>query len=868
MKIVKPFRLSILSRPYRWQQKDVLGISVIAMIGLGDDPQLLSEQELWEMVAEEIGAGAVFDLGVPKGEPEFLVSGHAYTAHQTEKSACAVRIRVADLEKSLTVFGDRYWLGGKSTDAQPFDSMPVDWSRAYGGPGVAENPLGIGTVDEVVNGISTRRLPNVEDPRHRITKRDQHAIAAGLGGIPPDWPQRMRLMGTRYGADWLQNGFPGFAEDMDWRYFNAAPADQRWHARQEFPPGAAYEIMNMHPEIPAMRGRLPDWQARCFSSFRKDGADLQETALRLTTAWFFPHRERAALVWHGTLAIGEDDASDVKHMMPVLELRNEPRPLKHYQDVLLKRLDPENNPGHLLRDSDLAPKSILGAWKAAQIPDVLNRPMPRNLQAGRLRDYEARRLELIAEGLDPEQYIARPSQAEQLPELDELPEFLERMEQQIAQARRKAEDADEDKKRLDDLGEKMAREAGVESQNPTSTHVDPDEQIRQLDRFDELPPLADDATATALSDRKDLKERLSTQIREGYLYSAHLSGRAPPLTSFRAAKIRRRLEAQPGERNFSGLNLIGADLSGMDLRGANFSGATLTDANLDGALLDDCDFSRAVLVRANMARASSIRGRFESANLAGALLDETVLSHAQFRDANCQRIHFRKCKLDGATLERVDFQQSVFTLCDMRGCEWQQMSLLRLTLEDIAFDEATLSQSVWLECRLLRVSFAGAKLTRCAFVSTDCSQAVNYAGATLEACAFAQDTSLVSVSFRGALLKQCSLRGCDLTGADLNDARLDTSDLSECILRTAQLDRAVGGESLFIRADFTGASMRRANLIDANLSKAILSLADLSGANLFRADVSQALVDATTTLEGAYTRGAKIWPARRTKGAA
>ena len=104
--------------------------------------------------------------------------------------------------------------------------------------------------------------------------------------------------------------------------------------------------------------------------------------------------------------------------------------------------------------------------------------------------------------------------------------------------------------------------------------------------------------------------------------------------------------------------------------------------------------------------------------------------------------------------------------------------------------------------------------------------------------------------------------------ADLTGARLDGSDFSECDLRQARLDRVVGGEALFVRADFTGASLRGANLIDANLSKATLSLADLSEANLFRADVSQALMDPSTRLDGAYTHGAKIWPVRRTENGA
>ncbi|RST52524.1 DUF2169 domain-containing protein [Variovorax sp. DXTD-1] len=865
MKTVKPFRLSVLSRPHRWKGGDVLGVAVMALASLEKSPRLFSEQELWETVTGEIGPGAVFDLGVPKAVPEFLVSGHAYTAHQTEKTVCAVRVLVGGLEKSLTVFGDRYWLDGRMTEALPFESMSVGWERAYGGAGVPENPLGIGTQDEVINGVLTCRLPNVEDPRHRIATRGQRVAPAGLGGLAPESPARMSLMGSKYGADWLQNGFPGFADDMDWRYFNAAAADQRWPQLQALPPGAPYEILNMHPTQAALRGCLPDWRARCFCSFNKDGTGLLEAELRLTTAWFFPHLERVALIWHGGIPIEEDDASDMKHLMPALELPSEPRPLEHYQDVLLKRLQPGQNPGYLLRDADLAPRSVLGSWKAGEVPDVMNRPLPRNLQAGRQRDYDVRRAELLAEGLDPDRYIAPPMPAERITALEDLPEFLERMEAKISEAKQQAAEAQDAGARLDEAGRKMEADAGLPAQAPPA-HTDPEEQIRQLDELDTLPQSNDGAAADS---HAQLKDRLAAQIRESYLHAAHLSPAAPPMPSFRAAKIRRRLEAAPADgRDFARMSMIGADLSGMDLRNANFAGAVLTDANLSGALLDGCDFSRAVLSRANLTQASLRHATLASANMAGATLAGTVLSHAQLTDANCQQVRFSGCNFEHAVFERTDLYEAEFRACDLRGSKWQQVNLFRMSFGDIAFDEATIEQVLWVECTLRRVSFAGARLVRCAFASTDCSEAVSYARAELTTCSFTQGTSLAQAVFSGAMIKQSSLRGVDLARADLSEVRLDACDFSECGLQSARFDRVIGGESLFVRADFTGASLRHANLIDANLSKAVLSFADLSGANLFRTDVSQALIDGSTRLDGAYTHGAKVWPARRSKGRA
>lgn len=859
MKTVKPFRLSVLTRPYRWKGGDTLGVSVLGLVSLEAQPMLLPEQELWQLASEEIGPGNVLDLGVPKLVPEMLVSGNAYTAHQQDKAMCAVKVRLADREKALTVSGDRFWLDGQATGPQPFDSMRLDWAHAYGGPDVPENPQGMGRIDEMVNGVAVRRLPNVEAPDARMASRGQHIRPAGLGAIPPDWPQRMQLLGTAYGTHWLQEQYPGFADDMDWRFFNAAPPDQRWPDASELSPGAGYEIWNMHPTEPVLRGALPRWRARCFASWQKDGGNLQETPLRLTTAWLFPHVRRAILIWHGSFAITEDDAADVKHLMPALELESEPRPFAHYEEVLRLRLNPETAI-HAVRDSDLVPKIVMGAWAADQMPDVSKRPMVRNQRAGQLRDYETRRAKLQSEGLDPSQYLPPPVQIEGTLQLEDLPEYSARVEQEISQAR------DELKAR----SEKAMAESGMEGSDLTDAtgrrRFDPDQMIEELARLEEFgrqgrPESAGEAAQAALA-----RERMASQIRRGHLYTAHLLDPAPAMTTFRAAKLRRRLgAAEPGQRRFAGANLIGADLSGMDLTGADFSGANLEDANLAGARLDGCDFTRAVLARARLERATLTNVRLDYANLGGAQCDGTNFSGASMRHANCHKTAFRACVLADVDFESTNTHESVWQQCDLRRSRWQQVAMMKMTLEDVSFDEAQFRQMGWIECTLKGVSFARAVMNSCGFVGIRGSEGLDFTAAALAACSFSSDSTLAGAVLRDAAFKHCGLRGVTLADADLSGAQLEGCDFSNCDLRRARLDRLDGGESLFVRADFSGASLVGANLIDANLSKADLRAANFHEANLFRADVSQAVIDVSTRLDSAYTHNAKVWPARRTE---
>ena len=862
MKTVKPLRLGILTRPYRWQDADHLGVSVTALASMGAEPRLMADQELWQTVGEEIGSSGVFDMGIPKCAPEILASGYGYTCHQQDKTACAVRIRVADIDKSLFVSGDRYWLDGRLTAPQPFEQVRLDWAHAYGGPGIPENPEGIGAFDELVNGVHTRRAPNVEAIGARVTSRGQAVHPASFGAVPVESPQRMALMGSNYGKDWLQHQFPGFAEDMDWCFFNAAPADQQWPGRRELPPGAAYEILNMHPGQPVLCGHLPDWLARCFVSFDKQGRELQEIALRLTTAWFFPHRERVALVWHGTLPVREDDAADVRHIMPALELQHEPRTLAHYQSVLLQRLDPARGALLAFRDSDLAPKSVLGRWSAIDRPDPMARPLLRNLRTGQQRDHESRRAELLALDVDPDKYLPAPPPPLEPLAFDDVPAYFEHMQEDMTKTRQELQAHAE---RMHREQEEAIDPALRQQSRSRPQRFDPDELLLRLEELAAPAPQspAGPAAAPALI-AANAKERMGAQIKLGYLYGAHLFDAAPPMPSYRSAKIRRRLaEAAAGERKFAGMRLVGADLSGMDLRGADFSGAFLEDANLDAALLDGANFSGAVLARARLSRTSLAGATFRGANLGGAQCEFANFTGADLGGALCEKTRFKSCSMANTGLDQTRLTEAELSQCDFRGSTWQQVFLMKLRMDGMAFDGASFNQVVWLECTLQDVRFVNASLVRCGFVTTDCSGAVDFSDARIDGSSFAHGSSLAGAVFRRAALKQCGLRTTSLPGADLGEARLDNCDFSECDLRGARLERMAAGESLFVRADLRGASLRGANLIDANFSKADFTQADLSGANLFRTDVSQSLIDGTTHLQGAYTQQAKVWPARR-----
>src|SRR5689334_8526842 len=152
MKTVKPLRLSVITRPFLRQAEQRLAVTTLCMASMSGQPVLTPEPEFWKTLSEELGPATAIELGIPKIRAEMLATGYAYTAHHEEKTRCAARLQVGHLAKDLAVFGDRFWIGARPSPPQPFEAMRIDWTRAYGGPDFADNPLGRGHGLENVNG--------------------------------------------------------------------------------------------------------------------------------------------------------------------------------------------------------------------------------------------------------------------------------------------------------------------------------------------------------------------------------------------------------------------------------------------------------------------------------------------------------------------------------------------------------------------------------------------------------------------------------------------------------------------------------------------------------------------------------------------
>lgn len=875
MKIIKPMRLGVLPRPFTWQNKHFLCVTAYAHVTLGPDPQLLNEQGLWPMLANELGETSVLDLGLPKQYPEFLVTGFGYTHHQQDKTRCAVSAQVAHIEKRLTVFGDRYWIAGGASAPAPFDAMPLDWAHAFGGASCAANPLGRGMDADHVGGRQVLRLPNIElaGELYQAPGRPPSA-PAGMGPIDLAWQQRQARMGV-HDRHWFENDFPGLARSMDWRAWNAAPDDQHFPAGFDLA-GAPYTLRNLHPEHPVLSGTIPDWLGRCLVVKRQGGKHITaDIDLRLTTAWFFPHRRESVLVYHGVTGIDQDDAHDVVQLMPALEHRHARREQAHFLKVLEQRLDPKTGSNYAFRDGDLLPEGVaLGPLFPGEetLFDKVPGPLERN-QRQRMqneRDKSARMAR--EEGLDPEQILPPMDSARELPRrLEDLPQFMEKVD------RLHAADMDEARSALAKTRQEMASNLPPEHQgqlamldqlapllatNGSVTRV----PVAPTHRFAEFSAghagMASEATSFSGMPIPELfpAAELKSTMHKMYLHDASSFAPAAVLVGEAAKRMREQVAAiYAGTRDFAGLDLTGADLSGMDLRSANFSGAKLESADLRDAKLDACNFSEAVLARSALSGAS----------FAHALCDGASLAQADARHASFAHARLDKCAWQEARLDHGDFSHAQIgnvMLTDMQiasasfeGARFSSVTFYKVGLRNCSFLHAQFEKCVFIEGRQEDLCFDKASLQDCAWVTTDAAR-LRFRGSVLRTCAVTDKTVLDDADFTDARLSQCNFREISMQRANFSGATAAITDFSEADLSGANLQRMDASGSVFTRAILVASDLRDAILIGASLQKADLRSCDLRGANLFRADLAHTLGDGATLFDQACLEQTKWLP--------
>lgn len=234
-----------------------------------------------------------------KRRADVIVVGHAYAPEDAPTSELVARVAVGDVDKSITVRGDSWFLADGSLSAPGlFTRMPLRWERAAGGPRTS-NPIGVPMGAEAPSDRWGRvPVPNLLPSGAVIAGRDDVVAPIGFGPIRPEWPTRLdRLPARGAGWDaarWAERPLP---DNFDPGYFNVTSRDQM----PEDLTGEEWIVLeHLHSRHARLVTRLRAPSPRAVTKI--NGAE-QSIPLGCDTLVIDTDRGRAALVWRGQLAL-------------------------------------------------------------------------------------------------------------------------------------------------------------------------------------------------------------------------------------------------------------------------------------------------------------------------------------------------------------------------------------------------------------------------------------------------------------------------------------------------------------------------------------------------------------------------------------
>lgn len=344
MKVLKDVQHSLLFKPFGLQNKNWLSLGVMLWFDLDAPDPVLTEQDMWQTLSEELPEDIHLDIGMPKGKAEVLVHGVAHAPEGKLVQGLSVVMQVGGLHKRLMVFGDRQWERGVISRPEPFTKMELVYERAFGGPDFERNPKGKGAAPvRLPDGEVIHPLPNIENPDNLSLMATDRPDPAGFHPLDITWPQRRKKEGT-FDKKWQDEVHPGLPLDTAEDFFNAAPEDQQIDGF--FKPGDQLSIQNMHPKDSLIQSHLPRTRLRFFVTKKenltqKDAPEyFEEVKNKIDTVWLFPGLKRGVALYRGVTETLDDEFADVTNIFIASEsLDEEAKPLEYFLEEKRKRLD-------------------------------------------------------------------------------------------------------------------------------------------------------------------------------------------------------------------------------------------------------------------------------------------------------------------------------------------------------------------------------------------------------------------------------------------------------------------------------------------------------------------------------------------------
>jgi len=247
------------------------------------------------------------DFALYKDGTDILLDARAHAPGGRPAALASVRLKVASIDKTLDVVGERRLyegaLGLAFTQPQPFLDMPLTWERTYGGwdrmgsseDWVASNPAGVGFATDASHLYDTQ-APNVEY-RDSPYRGPHSGRPAAFGPVAHHWQPRVKFAGT-YDEHWQEARDPLPPADFDRRYFRCAPSDQ-----QTEKPLVGHEEVGLWGVTPNgfLGFLLPRIDFDFITTFKRSGDVRQRPSMH--TLWLMPARRRFEIVYLSGLEV-------------------------------------------------------------------------------------------------------------------------------------------------------------------------------------------------------------------------------------------------------------------------------------------------------------------------------------------------------------------------------------------------------------------------------------------------------------------------------------------------------------------------------------------------------------------------------------
>ncbi len=407
MRIIRPQQLVVIKGGYQIGADSRLGISVVAGCYLSRPEHFVNEAEIWEAWKRAPLSLPVLDVAEPKPFAEYLIAGHAGVGQPVK--TLDVSADIGGLKRRWRVEGEgrRGAMG-----AEPFLSVPLDHTSAWGGKDSKENPVGRGCNDGLRPLLMTLSAEGSAQERSPL---------AAPAPVPHEFALRKahidKVAGQIASKAYLEKAFPGLPADIDRRYYQMAPPAQ-WLPEAAWPDRVPFELQGVGAQSQAIRGELPAVRGRAFIR-RHDSEGLEEIELQRKTLWFLPDSDMALIIFTGNAPLTHLLDESIESLMLALDRCDAPRPFDYFRQVHHKRSDDDASPFEFLFDPDLMPAEMgLNVIQAASDHPSDLRYDPSPMSLGDSAVFYQRIREAIA--LHQQQTAAEPAPVT-LPDLPDLP---------------------------------------------------------------------------------------------------------------------------------------------------------------------------------------------------------------------------------------------------------------------------------------------------------------------------------------------------------------------------------------------------------------------------------------------------------------